>query len=453
MTKTIFGRVFTQSQRRHDLDQWRVDSPAMEQGFKPKSFAQSHQQDMINFGVQNYRRIGLTRLFLFVGLLGMIGVVAYFLHAPDALAPSRLERVPTIDSTPGGEHQRESEQYRETLRRSNLTQADKAKESGDSFMPVPEALPEKVPSELPQIQSRQETAAAEISFTAQQVAERVAVATTTAAQRIETERTYSQSKSDQSLEVAGSTQSASVTGDENPYHALILRQMSAITRATEINGQRSVELLATDQGQIGPVEPQDEMAETVLNVHRLSSGMILAGEVVTLIDSDVPSPVTVRVISGHIKDSVLIGRFDLNANSKAVAIEFNRLVVPDGAEFPVQAMAIDPFTQGGAIQGDIDHRPLQRYGPMLVSSFISGFANHATRPATTLSNTAGGLLVTSDKPLVKDNLIAGVGQAANAAATQFVESAPKTPRIRIYPGETVSILLLSPIQIPTKFLE
>lgn len=383
----------------------------------------------------------------------MIGMVAYFLQVPDNLPPSRLERVPTIDSTPGGEHQRESEQYRETLHSSNLTQANKAKESGASFMPVPEALPKKIPSELPQIQFSREAAEAEISLTAQQVADRVAAATTTEAQRIETERTYSQAKSDQLFEAVGPTQPASVADDENPYHALILRQMSAITRATEVNGQLSVELFTNDQDQIGLVEPQDEMTEAPVDVHRLSSGMILAGEMVTLIDSDVPSPVTVRVTSGPIKDGVLIGRFGLNGNGKVVTIEFNRLVLPKGKEFPVQAIAIDPFTQGGAIRGDIDHRPFQRYGPMLVSSFISGFANHATRPATTFSNIAGGLLVTSDKPSVKDNLIAGVGQAANAAATQFVESAPKTSRIRIYPGETISLLLLSPIQIPTRFLE
>ena len=146
---------------------------------------------------------------------------------------------------------------------------------------------------------------------------------------------------------------------------------------------------------------------------------------------------------------MLIGRFAANSLAEGVSIEFSRLSLPTGQEIAVQAMALDRFTMGGAVHGEVDPRPVQRYGPLMVSSFVSGFAANAARPPMTLLNTANGVLAATEKPTIEDNLIAGAGQAASAAASDLAAAAPKSPRIRVRPGETVSILFLSQVSVPS----
>ena len=412
------------------------------------------------FGSANYRRPGSLRIPLAAAALALVfGAAGFFILAPSPHGPSRLERVPNMDSTPGGERQRESQRYRETLRSSNFIRADEADRSGNSYMSVPEGLPEQTARSADPGRASSDTAddlpAKEVS--AQQAAERVAAATETSAQRAETGRAAAlaaQRGSEDTLSPSGRAErSRDSAPEENPFHAAILRQMSAVARAMEIAGPSSVELIseANAENMAWPGRPAAEqearMRESVSPA--VLAGSVLQGEVITMIDSDVPAPVAVRVTSGPVADGVLIGRFAANSLAEGVSIEFSRLSLPTGQEIAVQAMALDRFTMGGAVHGEVDPRPVQRYGPLMVSSFVSGFAANAARPPMTLLNTANGVLAATEKPTIEDNLIAGAGQAASAAASDLAAAAPKSPRIRVRPGKTVSILFLSQVSVPS----
>ena len=406
-----------------------------------------------------YPRPNTLRLPLVValGFATVIGFAAFQATKPTPTSPSRLERVPNMDATPGGERQQESRRYRETLHSSNLAQADEADRLGDSFLAVPEALPERTDQQTPLVLSVDEGKnSTDLEESKLPVAEQIAAATYTEAQQTQIRQVKSNTMV-AATETDISPNSSTNTNrsnrmEEYPYRAAILQQMSAVAQTMEISGLRSVELIPDSNGSemawaILSNTRSKTIATNTANLLTIAAGTILEGESVTLIDSDLTSPVVVRIEGKPLDGAVLIGRFSASHSTGGISIEFNRLAMPDGREIAVQAIAIDNASLGGAVQGHVDSRLLQRYGPMLISSFVSGFAASASQPSMTVFNTANGFAATSERANIRDSLIAGAGQAANAAAADFESTAPKSPRIRICPNETISVLVLSPISI------
>ena len=85
-------------------------------------------------------------LKLFVALMIVCAIAYLGLESRDGTL-SRIARVPNLDATPGGARQRESPQYQDTLRRANDLNLERALVEGDSFVMVPEVVPEQIDKE------------------------------------------------------------------------------------------------------------------------------------------------------------------------------------------------------------------------------------------------------------------------------------------------------------------
>ena len=387
------------------------------------------------------------------GLLGALGFVAL---APPKADPSRLARVPNIDSTPGGQRQRVSPSYRETLRTANVSQADEADRTGASFVSIPEGLPEQTRRPRPASQpgAAQDTHSpdhgrGDPNF---QAAQRIArVAGRSAANGDESR--FSRHTEHIPVSAAAAVPASYAEPRENPFHSAILRQMNAIARGMEVPEPVSVELIADARGQDMAWAPQPADNSEAAQPGSAAPAAIAVGtifEAVTVseVDSDVPAPVAVRVRSGPATGSILIGGFQTNSLASGFVIEFGRLVTPSGSETAVRAVAVDPLSRAFTVASEIETRPVQRYGPMLISSFVSGFAANATRPAMTLLSGANSIIAASEKPGLGENFAAGAGQAAAQASADLAANAPKTARIRLYAGEPVGVMFLAPVQLP-----
>ena len=428
------------SSRSWPLQRWRKDEP---RGRAPSGDQASPATWRL---FRSFERRAWRLMILGLALVVCVAAIVYLMQWPSTSSPSRLEKIPNMDTTPGGIHQRESERYRETLRSSNVSLANEAEEVGSSFVSVPEALPEMTAYRSNASLSND----SEAHLTPRQAAEQIAVATSSVAMRAET--MTGMTVQPETLPARETSASESLKS-ENSYSAAMLHQMNMMAQTLEIAGLRSVELTSHHSNEEGVSDAPKGEAMKSQATHVFASGTILTGETITLIDSDVPTPVTVRMTSHPIVGGVLMGRFTPNEWAKGIMMDFNRLILPSGQEIAIQAMAIDPFTRGGAVRAHVNTRPIQRYGPMLVSSFLAGFADHATRPVVTFADTNQGVSVTSDRPNMRDNLIAGIGQGANVMSSNLLESAPKSSQIRLYPGEQVRILLLSSAQIPIDQME
>ena len=387
---------------------------------------------------------------------GLFGILAYFALAPQQTGPSRLARAPNIDSTPGGQRQRVSPSYRETLRTANVSQADEADRTGASFVSIPEGLPEQTRRASPESQpgavrdnSPRGHGPGDPDFRA---AQRIARAADRSAAK--GDASGSSPDAEQFPVSPAEAVPASFKGPgENPFHAAILRQMSAIARGMEVPEPVSVELIADAGGPDMAWPPQSEDNSTAAppgsgGPPAIAAGTILEAETISEVDSDVPAPVAVRVRSGPAAGAVLLGRFQTNSLANGLIIEFGKLVTPSGREFAVQATAVDFHSSASAVASEVQTRPVQRYGPMLISSFVSGFAASATRPAVTLLSGANGVLAAADKPDLRENLIAGAGRAAASASADLAANAPKNVRIRLFAGEPVGVLFLTSVTAP-----
>ena len=76
-----------------------------------------------------------------------LAIPAFQLLGPDAGGNSRLPRIPNMDSTPGGERQRDSEHYQRTLNAANERMAEAAAADGKSYISVPETLLDQIPDQ------------------------------------------------------------------------------------------------------------------------------------------------------------------------------------------------------------------------------------------------------------------------------------------------------------------
>lgn len=372
-----------------------------------------------------------------MAIIILISAICYLALSYSYLAPSRLTRIPTMDSTPGGERQQESEQYRDTLRSSNIQGANEANQIGSSFMAVPEGLPEQSmmlsTSKPPPITFNN----ADNSPAIQPV-------------QLVPEATQTSTRITNNPPI--SYQTASSVSTENPFHSSILQQMNAIIRLLEIPDLKSVELIAEANGQdmawsAAPNDTINDNKQSSKYLDSLPAGTILQGELITLINSDVPAPAVVRISSRPLDGQILLGKFTTNILANGVVIEFNKLSTVNGDEMAIQAVALDRYSASGAVRGLVNNRSVERYGPMLVSSFISGFAASAQQPAMNVLNSVNGIISSSKKRSVEDNLIAGASQAANVAASDLATLAPNMPQILIQPGTAIDILFLSPVSI------
>lgn len=452
MIKLLVSLFHTRSQP-NKTDQWRMEGLDSDNQSVSSRFSLI---DRLRRGLV-FREISayasrLIRIFIvLVIVIVLVGTIAYFAFSSPPPEPSRLARVPNIDSTPLGERQQISQSYQETLRSSNINEAEEANRLGNSFISVPEGLPEQLnskPPVKPQV-APIEDGAPQTDFEAAQL---VAKAIESSARQ-----SFNNSRSTVSIQEDGKVplQSSPQKGDENPYHSAILRQMNAITSTLEIPGLDNVEWIAQANGadMAWPRVPISDKETPQDSTEYISTGSILRGELITLIDSDISAPVAVKLKSEPLAGDILLGNFAANHLAKSAVIEFRKLSRPGGDEIEVEAIAIDPYTRGGAVQGNVTQRPIQRYGPMLVSSFVSGFAASAQNPAMSLLNTANGIIAQSEKPSIENNLMSGLGRAADKAATDLENTSPKTPRIQIYPGTEIDILFLSSVSISIKSTE
>ena len=341
-----------------------------------------------------------SRKALVIGAVALgIGGTGYFALSDGAEVPSRLARVPPMDTTPGGQRQRESERYQETLQVANELNADDAVRAGSSFIPIPEDLTESInpPLEVgaapwsnrtpdvlgrtsPQVPSVLDAdleKAAEINpikdaadLSAPPIMplsnrdQGNALNSAVTAGLDATNSSVPTTSSPNFQEPAGHSSRFGNAG--NPYRSAIIGQMNAIARGLTVRPPRSEILIANGQygnnarsnagmnsgaqvseealadGRIGGRRATNRIEKEVsAGSVRISAGSILYGETLNAADSDNPAPIVVEVSQGSNKGLRLVGSGTASAYSDGFAIEFDTLVNLEGYTQPVSAIGLD----------------------------------------------------------------------------------------------------------------
>ena len=398
-----------------------------------------------------HRRAGA--LFV-IGTAIVAGYASFGLREID---PSKLSRIPRIDSTPGGERQAESQHYRQTLMDANSINAEAAVRTGSSYISIPEGLPTNIiPDGFGFENGPADVMASELQPDPVAAANSVPTGSSLASIRVSDEIGDLES-SDQPDEtrLAGRTRATNVTAEA------MINQMGAVARGLAIGTPDSVVLIVDSDGATGegasllsPAVPGGFANEAGNPVRAkggsvlIPAGTILYGEIVTTVSSDLPSPVVAEITAGKLAGSRLVGGFASVNAARALAVTFNKLATADGTEIGIEAVAVDGFDSTPLIASEVNSRLVGRFGPGLVASLISGFAESASRPPISLGGVGDGVVASTGRSTTRESVIAGIGRAADRLGADLEAGAPSGAEIILRAGHPVGVLFLSTIELP-----
>lgn len=173
------------------------------------------------------------------------------------------------------------------------------------------------------------------------------------------------------------------------------------------------------------------------------AGTIYNAVLETAINSDEPSPVLAKIVSGKFKGTRLIGK--MVTSGEKVVVEFKTASVPTKEKsLAISAIAIDPNSSRTGLASDVDRHYFLKYGVLLGAAFLGGYADALASQNTTTTQNADGSVLTKTGQLtdkqVTQQAFGSVGkELANQTRSQ-VQSIK--PTITVNAGSAIGVLLM-----------
>ncbi len=175
----------------------------------------------------------------------------------------------------------------------------------------------------------------------------------------------------------------------------------------------------------------------------VSAGSIVYGQLMNQLNSDLPGPVLVSLLSGPFAGGRAIGQLEVRQDY--MILTFNK-VVKDGVVYQVQGVALDEETTLTGHRSDIDRHYFSRVILPAAAEFIKGYASAAAETATSTTVGSGGA-VTQDKPKpdAQEQVYAGVEEAADQVSDILDEESDRPVTVHLNKGTTLGILFLNSV--------
>lgn len=173
------------------------------------------------------------------------------------------------------------------------------------------------------------------------------------------------------------------------------------------------------------------------------AGDIIHAVLDTGINSSEPSPILATVVSGQFKGAKLLGRF--TKSGKKVVLQFNTISIPNyPTSVRLSAVAMDPDTRRSSMATDVDNHYFLRYGVLLASSFLSGYAGAlGDKNTTTIVTPEGGVIETKGNKTNKDINMEALGNVGSEIASETKGiTAGLEPTIYVDAGTAIGILFM-----------
>lgn len=177
------------------------------------------------------------------------------------------------------------------------------------------------------------------------------------------------------------------------------------------------------------------------------AGTIYNAIIETAVNSDEESPVLARIVSGPLKGTRLIGTFK-NLGEK-VAIVFSTANIPSyDKTVKINAYAIDTNSSRTAIADDVDHHYFLRYGVLLATSFVSGYAQALSQSGATTTTSLTGTTTTNPAYSSSQLNKVAIGQVGQQIAQDVKQQYNNLrPTIYVNSGTAVGILLMDDLTV------
>ena len=193
-----------------------------------------------------------------------------------------------------------------------------------------------------------------------------------------------------------------------------------------------------------PQAPQKPTTSPTTKAETLSkAGTIFNAILETGINSDEPSPVLAKIVSGDLKGTTLIGQ--IGQVGEKVVVQFSTANIPGMPNsVRINAVAVDSNTSRTALASDVDRHYFKKYGIMFASAFLGGFADAIGQSnRTSIVSPLGGTTVVQGPMSSKDinrQALGSVGKAIASSTGKEIEDLK--PTITVNSGIAVGILLM-----------
>lgn len=183
----------------------------------------------------------------------------------------------------------------------------------------------------------------------------------------------------------------------------------------------------------------------------IKAGSIVFAVLDTAVNSDYPdSPIMVTVVDGKYKGSKLLGKL---VTTKGVSGQLDRVMLSftlmNNDEWEksktVTAYAIDPDTARTVLASSVDYHYLQRFGAIMATSFVQGYANALQSSGGTTQITAFGNTTTNPALSPAQKLATAFGQIGTALGTVTQNYTNIPPTVRVDSGVGLGILFMADV--------
>jgi type IV secretory pathway VirB10-like protein len=183
----------------------------------------------------------------------------------------------------------------------------------------------------------------------------------------------------------------------------------------------------------------------------VKAGTILFAVLDTAVNSDYPdSPVLATIVDGPLKGAKLLGKLTTakSVSGQLDRISLNFTLMNSDAWVKtksVTAYAIDPDTARVVLASSVDYHYMKRFGAMMATSFLQGYASAITSSASTSTTGIFGTSTTHPQLSPGNKLAVGLGQVGQTLgnATQNYINIP--PTVRVDSGVGLGILFMSDV--------
>ena len=173
------------------------------------------------------------------------------------------------------------------------------------------------------------------------------------------------------------------------------------------------------------------------------AGTVLYGQTITEADSDIPAPILVSMLSGPFSGGRAIGTFQKTDDYLILAFG---TIIKDKKEYHVNALAIDPDTTLDGLETDIDHHYFERFVLPAAAGFISGVGNYAQQAGSTVTSATYGVTQSYPPLSTHQEILAGLGQSANALSSAVQRESNVQPTIYVASGTGIGIMFINTVR-------
>lgn len=201
----------------------------------------------------------------------------------------------------------------------------------------------------------------------------------------------------------------------------------------------------------GSTESTTTTTTTTSAAALIKAGTIQFAVLDTEANSDYPdSPIMATIVDGKYKGAKLLGKLrtvkGVAGQMDRISLEFTLMNMDAWPKSKgVTAYAIDPDTARTVLASHVNYHYLQRFGAIMATSFIQGYANAITTSSSTSTTGIFGTSTTHPELSPSNKLAVGLGQVGQALGNVTQNYVNIPPTVKVDSGVGLGILFMADV--------